>query len=167
MSAYTEAGHRIQTAIAFLMGRDPDYTATQPKHLRVGLDLSKSDMAGLVTLLIAKGVFTEAEYIDAITAAADAEANSYEKIVQSVIGSRNTRTADERCPQCGAIGLDYCGRATCAWDDPLDSATDQQRADGAAFADRMNAWIAERDHNDREYWRETCRQIKEDSESHG
>jgi uncharacterized protein YgfB (UPF0149 family) len=73
------------------MGRDPEYSGTQPKHMRVGIDLSKSDMCGLARLLIAKGVFTEAEYIEAITASANDEAASYEKMVQAVVGHRGTR----------------------------------------------------------------------------
>jgi hypothetical protein len=92
MSAYSDAGHRIQTAIAFLMGADPRYSAAEPKHLRVGVELTKSDMAGLANLLIAKGVFTEAEYVAAITEAAIKEADGYEKIVQSVLGHRGTKT---------------------------------------------------------------------------
>jgi hypothetical protein len=92
MSAYSDAAHRIQTAIAFLMGRDPNYTATEPKHLRVGIDLTKSDMGGLATLLIAKGVFTTEEYIAAVTESAIKEADGYEKIVQSVLGHRGAKT---------------------------------------------------------------------------
>lgn len=93
MSRYTGAGHRIQTAIAVLIGRDADYTPVQPKHMRVGIDLSKSDMAGLARLLIEKGVFTEAEYVDAITRAAEDEAAAYEKEVQAVLGNRGVRVA--------------------------------------------------------------------------
>jgi hypothetical protein len=93
MSAYATAGHRIQTAIAVLMGRDPSFSLTQPKHMRVGLDLSKSDAGGLARLLIAKGVFTEAEYIEAITASAEQEADSYERMVQATLGHRGIRTA--------------------------------------------------------------------------
>jgi Asp-tRNA(Asn)/Glu-tRNA(Gln) amidotransferase B subunit len=92
MSAYRAAAHRIQTAIAYLMQNDTNYVATKPKHMRVGIDLTKSDMAGLVQLLIAKGVFTQAEYVEAITEAAQSEADSYEKIVQSVGSNRNIRT---------------------------------------------------------------------------
>jgi hypothetical protein len=92
MKRYIAAAHRIQTAIAVLMSRDPDYNATEPKHLRTGLDLSKSDMGALACLLIAKGVFSEAEYIEAITAAAEDEAASFERLVQSVLGNRNIRT---------------------------------------------------------------------------
>lgn len=92
MSAYRAAAHRIQTAIAYLMQNDPNHVATQPKHMRVGIDLTKSDMGGLVQLLIAKGVFTQTEYVEAITEAAKSEADSYEKIVQSVSSNRNIRT---------------------------------------------------------------------------
>lgn len=92
MSAYHAAGHRIQSAIAALMGRDPGYSATEPKHLRVGIDMSKSDQAGLVTLLIAKGVFTKDEYIAAVTQSATDEANAYETSVQAVLGHRGVRT---------------------------------------------------------------------------
>lgn len=92
MSAYHAAGHRIQSAIAALMGRDPGYSATEPKHLRVGIDMSKSDQAGLVNLLIAKGVFTEDEYLAAITQSATEEANAYERTVQSVFGHRGITT---------------------------------------------------------------------------
>jgi hypothetical protein len=75
------------------MGRDPDYSSVQSKHMRVGIDLSKSDMGGLARLLIEKGVFTEAEYVTAITRAAEDEAAAYEKEVQAVIGHRGIRTA--------------------------------------------------------------------------
>lgn len=92
MSAYERAAHRVQSAIAFLMGRDPDYTAVQPKHLRVGIDLSKSDQAGLAALLMEKGVFTKDEYIAAVTKAAQDEADRYEKAVQAVFGDCHIST---------------------------------------------------------------------------
>ena len=89
---YTDAAHRVQTAISVLMNRDPDYSAVQPKHMRVGIDMSKSDMCGLARLLIAKGVFTEPGYLDAITEAAENEALAYEKLVQATLSNRNIRT---------------------------------------------------------------------------
>jgi hypothetical protein len=64
MSNYAESAHRVQTAIAMLMEHDKSYKATTPKHLRVDIDMSKSDMSGLVRLLISKGIFTEDEYIE-------------------------------------------------------------------------------------------------------
>jgi hypothetical protein len=88
MSAYEIAAHRIQTAIAVLMGRDPDFLQVQPKHLPVGLDLSKSDMDSLARLLL----LTEAEFADAITASVEQKADSYEKMLQSALGDPDVRT---------------------------------------------------------------------------
>ena len=39
---YIAAAHAVQTAIAVTMGRD-----TEPKHLRVGIDITKSDQGAL------------------------------------------------------------------------------------------------------------------------
>ena len=71
---YEAAAHRVQSCIAAV----PDHPNQTPKHLRVGVDMSKSDMGGLASLLIDKGVFTEEEYLEAITAAAEREAEAYE-----------------------------------------------------------------------------------------
>lgn len=67
---YRQAAHAVQTGISFA----PDKTGQTSKHLRVGLDLSKSDQAGLAALLISKGVFSMAEYIEAIADQAEIEA---------------------------------------------------------------------------------------------
>lgn len=66
-----------------------------------------------------------------------------------------------RCPDCGAVGMDYCERASCAWDQWGDGTrvTMQQQADGAAFGDKMNAFLAERHRKETKYWRESCRII--------
>ena len=92
MSAYEDAAHRVQTAIAVLIGQDPNSSLVEPKHLRVGIDMSKSDMGGLATLLIEKGIFTLEEYLAAITKAAQQEADNDEKEVQAVLSNRNIRT---------------------------------------------------------------------------
>ena len=89
---YAQQAHRVQTAIAALMAVDPAYKAAQPKHLRTGIDMSKSDMCGLVRLLISKGIITNEEYIEAVTAAAKEEADSYEKILQSVLSHKGVKT---------------------------------------------------------------------------
>lgn len=67
---YEKHAHAVQTAIAF----NPDKKSQEPKHLRVGIDMSKADMEGLASLLIAKGVFTLDEYVDAVTKSAASEA---------------------------------------------------------------------------------------------
>jgi hypothetical protein len=68
---YVQAAHGVQTAIAFDM--ENGGTATTPKHLRVGVDMSKSDMLGLAMLLISKGVITQEEYIEHMRLAANEE----------------------------------------------------------------------------------------------
>jgi hypothetical protein len=84
---YRDHAHRVQTAIAGLLARTPDLPRCNPKHLRTGIDLTKADMAGLATLLIEKGVFTQDEYIAAITRSAEIEADSYEQELQEAYGS--------------------------------------------------------------------------------
>ena len=83
---YERAGHRVQTAIAAM----PDHGNQTPKHLRVGIDLSKSDMGGLATLLIEKGVITSEEYIAAIADAAEKEADNYEAELSARLGANVT-----------------------------------------------------------------------------
>lgn len=67
---YERAAHRVQTAVAF----NPDRPSDQYKDLRTGLDMRAADAAGLATLLIAKGVFTLEEYLEAVADAAEREA---------------------------------------------------------------------------------------------
>lgn len=72
---YEQAGHGVQTAVAYDMhnAASPNHGATEPKHLRVGLDMSKSDQMGLATLLMDKGVFTPEEYVEYMRLAANEE----------------------------------------------------------------------------------------------
>jgi hypothetical protein len=84
---YERAAHRVQTAIAF----DPDRPRDQYKDLRVGIDLSKSDMGGLATLLIAKGIITSEEYLEAIADSAEREAELKENAL-SVRHGINVKT---------------------------------------------------------------------------
>ncbi len=86
---YNEAGHKVQTAVAFLMGNDPHFSLTQPKHMRVGIDMQKSDLGAIATLLIEKGVFTEVEYYEKMADFAEREAAAFETMVQAVMSARN------------------------------------------------------------------------------
>lgn len=90
---YDAATHRVQTAIMYRFAIDepwmPDGLNRVVKHLRVGIDMTKSDQGGLVTLLIAKGVFTQAEYIQAVTEAAEREADSHQELLQQTMGKDN------------------------------------------------------------------------------
>lgn len=83
---YEEAAHGVQSAIAKDMadGRK----ATEPKHMRTGIDMSKADMLGLVTLLIEKGVFTSDEYIEAVRLSANEELAMREEEAGGIIKFR-------------------------------------------------------------------------------
>jgi hypothetical protein len=72
---YYAAAHAMQSGVAFKMEMDPSETV--PKHLRVGVNSAMSNMGGLVTLLISKGVITHDEYIAAIADAMERERDSY------------------------------------------------------------------------------------------
>lgn len=69
--SYEAAAHGVQTAIAYDMGQGRK--ATEPKHMRTGIDLSKAEQAGLAKLLIDKGLFTIEEYVEAMRIAVNEE----------------------------------------------------------------------------------------------
>lgn len=81
---YETAGHAVQTGVAYDLERDP--TSGTPKHLRVGINMAMSDQAGLVTLLIEKGVFTLEEYLTAVADSAEDEAKRYEQLLSNRYG---------------------------------------------------------------------------------
>jgi hypothetical protein len=62
---YAAALHGVQTATAFAMSQGTRHAATEPKHMRVGIDSAHVSIAALATLLIEKGVFTIEEYTKA------------------------------------------------------------------------------------------------------
>lgn len=84
---YEREAHRVQTAIAAV----PEHPNMTPKHMRVGIDMSKSDLAGLAKLLIDKGVITMGEYVTALADQAKIEADQYEDEVSIRFG-KNIRT---------------------------------------------------------------------------
>ncbi len=86
--AYHDACHAIQTGVA--LDHANGGTDGSPKHLRVGINLTKCDHAALVRLLIAKGVFTEREYLDTITDEANAEVGRYETALAAMLGKKVT-----------------------------------------------------------------------------
>jgi hypothetical protein len=64
--------------------------ATEPKHLRVGVNSALVDSAALAELLIAKGLITEAEYLEAIAVGMEREARRYEQILSERTGTNVT-----------------------------------------------------------------------------
>jgi hypothetical protein len=74
---YEAAAHGVQTAIKFDM--DQGGKATEPKHMRTGIDMSKSDQMALVSLLVDKGLFTWPEYEEYLRLAANSELRMRER----------------------------------------------------------------------------------------
>lgn len=73
---YAELLHAMQTGIAFLL--EQDSSPASPKHVRLGINSAKVEHGALVSLLLAKGVFTAEEYLDAILAQMEKEVAMYE-----------------------------------------------------------------------------------------
>ncbi len=61
---YLAAAHAMQTGVALEMQQHSQ--PTEPKHLRVGINVAMCDHAALVRLLIDKGVISDAEYMKAL-----------------------------------------------------------------------------------------------------
>jgi hypothetical protein len=78
-SEYMHHARRMQAGVEYTM---EDSKECQPKHLRVGINAAMSDMGGLVGLLIKKGIISEEEYLEAITASMKREADAYENRLQ-------------------------------------------------------------------------------------
>jgi hypothetical protein len=81
---YNAALHAMQSGVAVEMNHRSE--PTEPKHLRVGVNAAMVDHGGLVALLIAKGVISEAEYLEAIEGAMVAEKERYERHLSELIG---------------------------------------------------------------------------------
>lgn len=77
LKRYHAAAHAMQSGVAAKMGIDPK--DTQPKHLRVGVNSAMVEHNALATLLMAKGVITEAEYVKAQADAMEREKALYER----------------------------------------------------------------------------------------
>ena len=73
---WEEAAHGVQTAVAYEMGMGGK--ATDPKHLRTGINAAMVDHAALAYLLIEKGIINEVEYKEAIRKAMNHEVARYE-----------------------------------------------------------------------------------------
>lgn len=81
---YAAAAHGMQSGVAMEMTHNP--APTSPKHLRVGVNAAMVDHAALAALLIAKGVFTEDEYVAALADAMEREQARYEQHLRERFG---------------------------------------------------------------------------------
>lgn len=77
---YTKACHAMQTAVALEISRGDD-KATDPKHLRVGVNIAMCDHAALVHILVAKGIITRGEYLKMIADEMEREVARYRALL--------------------------------------------------------------------------------------
>lgn len=82
---YLAAMHAMQSGVAMEM-EDPSIRSTSPKHLRVGVNSALVGDAALAQLLIAKGVFTLDEYLEALAVEAEAEAERFRQRLSAKLG---------------------------------------------------------------------------------
>jgi len=87
---YLAAAHAMQSGVAMEMNIPDSQRATEPKHLRTGVNAALADQGSLVRLLIAKGVFTEPEYLKAIADGMEEEKRKYETNLSKHFGRKIT-----------------------------------------------------------------------------
>lgn len=84
---YLHHAHRMQVGVGMMM-EQPDDKSTDPKMLRVGVNAAMSDQAGLVALLIAKGLIDGDEYVACVADQMETKADNYEKEIQKIFGPK-------------------------------------------------------------------------------
>lgn len=83
---YIELCHAMQAGVAIKM--QIETSDTSPKQLRVGINSAMVSHSALVNLLIAKGIFTEDEYWDALIVAMAHEVDLYESEIKDLYGGK-------------------------------------------------------------------------------
>lgn len=79
---YQAAAHKMQTGVALEMHDPERKSATEPKHLRVGINSAMVEGSALGLALMRKGVLTPAEYFSALVTKMEDEAADYERRAQ-------------------------------------------------------------------------------------
>ncbi|MEZ4594546.1 MAG: hypothetical protein R3D55_25890 [Chloroflexota bacterium] len=83
---YIKLAHAVQTGIAACIAAG--WTGATPKHLRVGIDTSKSDHGALIKLLLEKGVITEGEYQAVLLEGLEREVDGFKSLFQQLTGKK-------------------------------------------------------------------------------
>jgi len=86
---YLRALHALQSGVAFEMNYTDTQSATQPKHLRVGVNNALVQHSALVKLLVEKDLFTQEEYWKAVADAMEDEVKFYEERARTRLGNPN------------------------------------------------------------------------------
>lgn len=85
--SYEQAAHGVQSAIKYEMEeRGWRGNENEWKHLRAGIDMRAAEAAGLVQLLIQKGILTEDEYLEAMRLSANEELARYIEYLRKTYG---------------------------------------------------------------------------------
>jgi len=96
---YEKAAHAMQTGVKMIQNFEHSEMANSnsmfepsdsPKHLRVGINSTMCDEAGLVKLLIKKGLFTQLEYVTSIADEMELEVKRYEERIQDEMPGKAT-----------------------------------------------------------------------------
>lgn len=75
---YEQALHGVQSGVAYEMNWPDRQSATEPKHLRTGLNSVMATNSAIAQLLIDKGILTKKEYAETVRLAMNEELASYE-----------------------------------------------------------------------------------------
>jgi hypothetical protein len=87
---YAAAMHAVQSAVRLDIEISGDSAAgADPKHLRTGINACLVDSGAVAQLLVAKGVFTESEYLAALADAAEREQASLTERLRQRTGHPN------------------------------------------------------------------------------
>lgn len=81
---------RMQAGVAQEMNVPGRQSATEPKHLRVGVNTALIEGSAVAKILIEKGVFTELEYFTAIGDLLQREVDDYERRLSQHYGTKIT-----------------------------------------------------------------------------
>lgn len=87
------AAHAVQAGVAMEMNDDPPSNSASPvspKMLRTGVNMAMVEHGALARLLIAKGVITDAEYMEALAEGMEAEQRMYEERLSVRFGAKIT-----------------------------------------------------------------------------
>jgi DNA polymerase I-like protein with 3'-5' exonuclease and polymerase domains len=83
---YVQLLHAMQAGVAMEMELSATKSATEPKHLRVGINSAHISHAALVSVLIKQGVIKESEYLQELLNQAQKEVETYEARIHSQTG---------------------------------------------------------------------------------
>ena len=86
---YLKLCHAMQSGVATMIGCDKTKNM-EPKHLRVGINCALVEHSALAELLMSKGIFTEREYVEAITEGMAEEVKRYEDALSKMLNKNIT-----------------------------------------------------------------------------